>query len=200
MQSASLRRFCVLCAFWKWMSTVDWNNSASFFSSLPPPPHPQIKLGGYIVNWSGIMDVLGNGPSELCSGAYIGFLKGGQIFAGHTKGPGPNICFPVFLRWNKTKTKTKKKQILSVDQGGPLFRRGGPRVQSHPGTLGQSAPVGLEMLGYIISKVWLKCLDWRVWETGLFKNIISEFIVTKKMPRSSIICSNFVLIRRWQSS
>ena len=33
------------------------------------------------------MDVLGNGPSELCSGAYIGFLKGGQMFAGHTKWP-----------------------------------------------------------------------------------------------------------------
>ena len=86
------------------------------------------------------MDVLGNGPSELCSGTYIGSLEGGQMFAGHTKGPGPNMfsCFSS-VKQNKNKNKTKK-QILSVDQGGPLFRRGGPRVQSHPGTLGQSAP------------------------------------------------------------
>ena len=81
------------------------------------------------------MDVLGNGPSELCSGAYIGFLKGGQMFAGHTKGPGPNMfsCFST-VKQNKNKTK---KQILSVDQGGPLFRRGrgaqGAIAPRHPG-------------------------------------------------------------------
>ena len=33
----------VLCAFWKCMSTVDWNNSASFFGSNPSPPLPLLK-------------------------------------------------------------------------------------------------------------------------------------------------------------
>ena len=84
------------------------------------------------------MNVLGNGPSELCSGAYIGFLKGGQMFAGHTKGPNMFSCF-------STVKQNKNKKKLSVDQGGPLFRRGGPRVQSHLGTLGQSAPDGMDV-------------------------------------------------------
>ena len=84
------------------------------------------------------MDVLGNGPSELCSGAYIGFLKGGQMFAGHTKGPGPNMfsCFST-VKQNKNKNKTKKNKFYLLTKGAPFLERGGgPRVQSHPGTLG----------------------------------------------------------------
>ena len=81
------------------------------------------------------MDVLGNGPSELCSGAYIGFLKGGQMFAGHTKGPGPNMfsCFST-VKQNK---KTKKQKFYLLTKGA-LFLEGGGGAQGaiaprHPG-------------------------------------------------------------------
>ena len=76
------------------------------------------------------MDVLGNGPSELCSGAYIGFLKGGQMFAGHTKGPGPNICFLFFYG------ETKKNKFYLLTKGAPFLEGGGAQgaiAPRHPG-------------------------------------------------------------------
>jgi hypothetical protein len=80
------------------------------------------------------MDVLGNGPSELCSGAYIGFLKGGQMFAGHTKGPGPNMfsCFST-VKQNKNKNKTKK-QFYLLTKGAPFLEGGaqGAIAPRHP--------------------------------------------------------------------
>ena len=45
-------KFIVMCAFWKCMWTVDWNNSASFLA------HPSLsnKAGwAFTVNWSGII-------------------------------------------------------------------------------------------------------------------------------------------------
>ena len=33
-------QFCILCVFWKCMSTVDWNNRALFFGSPPRSPLP----------------------------------------------------------------------------------------------------------------------------------------------------------------
>ena len=78
------------------------------------------------------MDVLGNGPSELCSGAYIGFLEGGQMFAGHTKGPGPNMfsCFST-VKQNKNKNKTKQKFYL-LTKGAPFLEGGGPGCNRTP--------------------------------------------------------------------
>ena len=63
----------------------------------------------------------------LCSGAYIGFLKGGQIFAGHTKGPNMFSCFSTVKQ-----KQTQKNKIVSVDQGAPFLRMGGPGCNRTP--------------------------------------------------------------------
>ena len=84
------------------------------------------------------MDVLGNGPSELCSGAYIGLLKGGQMFAGlpgHTKGPGPNM-FSCFSTVKQNKNKTKKNKFYLLTKGAPFLEGGGGQgaiAPRHPG-------------------------------------------------------------------
>ena len=77
------------------------------------------------------MDLVKN---YLCSGAYIGFLKGGQMFAGHTKRPNMFSCFSTV----KQKQKQKNK-IVSVDQGAPFSGGvGGPGCNRTPAPWGQS--------------------------------------------------------------
>ena len=82
------------------------------------------------------------------------------MFAGHTKGPGPNMfsCFST-VKQNKNKTK---KQILSVDQGGPLFKRGGGEgaiAPRHPGPVRPWGPKLARPFCAVMSHQYIHILD-----------------------------------------
>ena len=63
-------------------------------------------------------------------------LKEATFLLATQRGPNMFSCFSTV----KQKQKQEKTKLYLLTKGAPFIRRGGgPRVQSHPGTLGQSA-------------------------------------------------------------